>query len=106
MITITIHKHQGQYRGFISQGHAGYAEEGYDIICSAVSVLTVNAINSIDYFTNDPIAIQTDDGYVELILEGECSKETTLLLDSMVLGLKDIRETYGKEYIHIAFKEV
>ena len=106
MITITIYKHQDQYRGFISRGHAGYAEAGYDIICAAVSVLTVNTINSIEQFTDDTIAVRSDDGYVELILEGQVSKETTLLLDSMVLGLNDIRETYGKKYLRIVSKEV
>ena len=106
MITITLYKHQNQYQGFISHGHAGYAEEGYDIICAAVSVLTVNTINSIEQFTDDAIAVRSDDGYVELILEGEVSKEPTLLLDSMVLGLHDIRETYGKKYLRIVSKEV
>ena len=106
MITITLYKHQNQYQGFVSRGHAGYAEEGYDIICAAVSVLTVNAINSIEQFTGDTIAVRSDEGYVELILEGDVSRETTLLLDSMVLGLQDIRETYGKKYLRIVSKEV
>lgn len=106
MITITLYKHQNQYQGFVSRGHAGYAEEGYDIICAAVSVLTVNAINSIERFTDDAIAVRSDEGYVELILEGNVSRETTLLLDSMVLGLQDIRETYGKKYLRIVSKEV
>ena len=93
MITITVFKHQDQYRGFRSSGHAGYAEEGSDIICAAVSALTVNAINSIE-------------GYLELRLEGTCSKESSLLLDSLVLGLESIQESYGKKYIKIATKEV
>lgn len=106
MITITVLKHQGQYRGFRSQGHAGYAEDGYDIICAAVSVLTVNAVNSIDTFTEDVIVVRQEDGYLELTFEGTCSKEASLLLDSMVLGLKDIRESYGNNYLKIAAKEV
>ena len=47
MITVEIRKSNGEYVGFSSKGHAGYADEGYDIICAAVSVLTVNTINSI-----------------------------------------------------------
>ena len=53
MITVEIRKSNGEYVGFSSKGHAGYAEEGYDIICAAVSVLTVNTINSIEKFTDD-----------------------------------------------------
>ncbi|KLU73636.1 MAG: hypothetical protein RHS_0492 [Robinsoniella sp. RHS] len=107
MIKITVYKSSEVYRGFVAKGHAGYGEEGQDIICAAVSVLTVNAINSIEQFTEDKFAVrQDDDGLVELILEGVVSKETKLLLDSMILGLKDIQNNYGNEYIKIIFKEV
>ena len=53
MIKITVYSRQDQYTGFRSEGHAGYAEEGYDIICAAVSVLSVNLVNSIEEFTED-----------------------------------------------------
>ena len=53
MIKITVYRNSSGYAGFRSQGHAGYAEEGYDIICAAVSVLTVNTMNSIETFTHD-----------------------------------------------------
>jgi len=106
MITIKIQKNEEQYSGFISEGHAGYAMEGYDIICAAVSALTVNAINSIEQFTKDRFTVKQKDGLIELILEDNISKETTLLLDSMILGLKEIQNQYGNEYIKLIFKEV
>ena len=108
MITITVFKHQDQYRGFRSSGHAGYAEEGSDIICAAVSALTVNAINSIDELTDDAFRRpnRTKD-YLELHdLKGHAPRSTSLLLDSLVLGLESIQESYGKKYIKIATKEV
>ncbi len=106
MITVEIHRSGETYRGFLSSGHADYAEEGYDIICAAVSALTVNAINSIEQFTDDAFAVRQGDGLVELILEGEVSEKTSLLLDSMILGLQEIKNTYGNEYIELQFKEV
>ena len=106
MITVTIYKKSNQYLGFDINGHAGYAEEGSDIICAAVSALTVNAINSIDELTDDAADVRQDEGYLELRLEGTCSKESSLLLDSLVLGLESIQESYGKKYIKIATKEV
>ena len=42
MITITVKKRNGNYLEFVSKGHAGYAEEGQDIVCSAVSALVIN----------------------------------------------------------------
>ena len=53
MITVTIYKKSNQYLGFDINGHAGYAEEGSDIICAAVSVLSLNTLNSIEAFTED-----------------------------------------------------
>ena len=35
------------------KGHAGYDEYGKDIVCAAVSVLTVNMANSVEKFTDD-----------------------------------------------------
>ena len=40
MITITVKKRNGNYLEFVSKGHAGYAEEGQDIVCAAVLGLT------------------------------------------------------------------
>ena len=48
MITITVKKRNGNYLEFVSKGHAGYAEEGQDIVCAAVSVLVINTVNSLE----------------------------------------------------------
>ncbi len=106
MITVTIHRSKDSYAGFKVIGHAGYAEEGYDIVCAAVSVLVVNAVNSIETFTDDKFAAREDDGIVELLLEGSVSDKTTLLLDSMILGLRDIQTQYGNEFIRLKIEEV
>lgn len=106
MIKITVYKDSEGYKGFLSKGHAGYAEDGYDIICAAVSALTVNAINSIERFTKDKFDIRQDDGLIEFRLKGCASKETTLLLNSMILGLQDIQDNYSNKYIRFYFKEV
>ena len=52
MTTITITKTSSdKYRSIECNGHAGFADYGNDIVCAAVSVLTINLINSIDNFT-------------------------------------------------------
>ncbi len=66
----------------------------------------MNAINSIEAFTKDRFAVRQEDGFLELILEGKVSKEATLLLDSMILGLQDIQNSYGNEYIKLIYEEV
>lgn len=105
MITVEIRKQKGSYRSFLCQGHAGYAQEGYDIICAAVSALTVNAINSIEAFTEDPYTGDAADGRIQWeFTEVPISAESNLIMDSLVMGLENIQESYGKKYIKIIKK--
>ena len=48
MTTITFYKANGFYYGFEEQGHTGFDESGYDIICSALSSMTMLLINAIE----------------------------------------------------------
>ena len=43
------------YLDFLSKGHAGYAEEGQDIVCAAVSALIITTVNSLEEFTEEQI---------------------------------------------------
>ena len=54
MTTVTIYQTKnGIYKGFELSGHAGYAKNGADIVCAAISMLTTNTINSIETFTDE-----------------------------------------------------
>ena len=46
MTTITFYKTDGFYYGFEEQGHTGYGESGEDILCSALSSMTMLLINA------------------------------------------------------------
>ena len=48
MTTITFYKTNGIYYGFEEQGHTGFAESGEDILCSALSAMTMLIINAIE----------------------------------------------------------
>ena len=106
MITVTIYKDSSQYNRFTVEGHAGYAQKGFDIICAAVSALTVNTVNSIEAFTKDRLLAEEKNGFLTCQFEGPLSSQAALLMDSMVLGLTDIQNNYGKQYIRLIFKEV
>ena len=47
----------GVVTGFDTSGHAGYAKQGEDIICAAISALVINAVNSIEEFTEDAFKV-------------------------------------------------
>lgn len=109
MVRITIYKNgQGIYTGFKSAGHAGYAIEGSDIICSAVSVLVINTINSIETFTDDRFDVTSDEqsGVIEVNFNSDLSPDGMLLMNAMVLGLKMIHADYNNDYIYLKIEEV
>ncbi|MCR4755432.1 MAG: ribosomal-processing cysteine protease Prp [Lachnospiraceae bacterium] len=108
MTEIEIVKNQGEYRGFECHGHSGFAEEGDDIVCAAISVLTFNTVNSIDHLTDDEISVTTNEkeGDMQCYFLGKPSKEAILLIDSMILGLESISAQYGAQYLKIVIKEV
>ena len=92
--------------GFKLNGHAGYDDYGKDIVCAAVSALAVNAVNSIDSFTDDKFDCKEKSGNLEFKLKGDFSKEAQLLLHSLELGLQAIQKDYSTEYISVTSKEV
>lgn len=106
MIEVTVVKRNREYLTFESKGHAGFAEEGKDIICSAVSALVVNTVNSIDAFTEDVMHVSNDEGYLAWEFLSGTSHETRLLMDSLVLGLSQIQDNYDKQFLKITIKEV
>ena len=48
MTTITFYKANGFYYGFEEQGHTGYGESGDDVLCAALSSMTMLLINAIE----------------------------------------------------------
>lgn len=108
MIQVTIYQDsQKQVCGFSIEGHAGYARRGKDIICASVSALSINCVNSIERFTEDGFETECEEntGYLKLRMK-TVSGESKLLLDSFVLGIESIQESYGSHYINIRFEEV
>ena len=108
MITVVISKHNNEYKGITLDGHAGFADKGYDIVCAAVSVLVINTINSIEQFTDDAFSgdAAEDGGHISFSFTDTISDSSRLLLDSMLLGLDQIQKQYGDEYISLQYKEV
>ena len=95
--------------GFQAEGHAGMAEAGQDIVCAAVSILTMNTINAIETFADDEFSLVSDevDGVIAFHLAETPTPEAELLLEAMILGLEDLAddEDYS-EFIYVNFEEV
>lgn len=85
--------------GIIVEGHAGYAEQGKDIVCAAVSALTQNLINSMESLTEDIIDYEIDKGYTKIAYK-DLSEKGCLLVDSFFVGISMLANTYP-DYIRI-----
>ena len=108
MIHVTVYKDEADhYKGFRCDGHAAYADEGEDIVCSAVSVLVINTCNAIEQLTADAYSMGSDaeSGLIDVDFSEIPGHDTTLLMDTMVMGLRSIEEQYS-EFIHLEVKEV
>lgn len=90
MITIKITD-----RSIRMNGHAcRKSPDGIDRVCTAVSALTCNLINSLNDLTGDRIRADTGSG--RTVIEWErLSDRGKLLLDSWFLGLTDINREYN-----------
>ncbi|NLD46342.1 MAG: ribosomal-processing cysteine protease Prp [Clostridiaceae bacterium] len=109
MIKISIIRNdEGFIREFTVKGHAGYAEEGSDIICSAVSVLAYTAAGALKEMAGI-------DGYTEkhgfmkctvpADISGPEKEKAEIILETIVLGFKQIEHSY-KKFVSVLDKEV
>ena len=102
MISITQKKRNGRICGFTIEGHAGYADEGQDIVCAAVSVLSINTVNAMEKFTKDELLVDAkENGYLDCEVRGKLSHDCGLLLDTFWLGITEIAKQYGDAYIQV-----
>ena len=110
MVRITFFNQNGNCIGFDAKGHAGYDEAGKDIVCSAISVLIVNFINSIEILTEDgfdgKVEEESGDVTFRFLDTDSISQDARLLMNSLILGIDGVRESYGKQYLKVKTKEV
>lgn len=107
MTTITITKTSDDaFKAIECNGHAGFAEYGDDIVCAAISVLTINLINSLDSLTGDDMDVDTDEdqGIIRIRFKSTPSHDGDLLLRSYELGVDSIFRQYGKKFLNIKFR--
>ena len=102
MIQAIFFKNKKNITGFEIKNH------GTDIVCSAVSILSLNTVNSLEAFTNVKYNLDYDinGGFLKCIIkEDTLCEKAILLLSSFELGLKGIEAEYAKD-ICLKYKEV
>ena len=95
MIKVTFFKKGNEISGFELSGHSGYAEQGADIICSAVSSAAYMVANTITDIIGVSASVSLDDGYMKFVPE-RMTDSVQVLLKGLALHLNALAEQYGK----------
>lgn len=94
----TLTDEQNDIRYFKVEGHAGYAEAGKDIVCSAISMLTISAVNGLEKYLAEPPVYKAAEGFLECVINSLNTEQDRLMaraiLGTMLLGLKQIDSRY------------
>ena len=87
---------EGLLRGYEVEGHSGYDKWGNDIVCAAVSILTINTINAIEAYTQGKPQVSSDETKTRCVFDEPPQEAELLLLKAYELGIRSIEESYGK----------
>ena len=114
MTTITFYKTNGIYYGFEEQGHTGFAESGDDILCLALSAMTMLIINTIEVSYASSVDYTIDEKTTDIRLiaksalpkyESDAKKQFAIsgLIQAYFFQLMDLVEEY---YDYLDVKEI
>lgn len=108
MTTISFRMEGDRITGFTASGHSGYADEGSDIVCAAVT----SAVRLAECAVNDVLGLEASvkvrDDTISLRLPnglGEANESTCqTLLAALMLYLTELHEEYP-DYILVVEEE-
>ena len=115
MTKIVFYRSDGVFYGFEEQGHTGYGEEGTDILCSALSAMTMFLINTIEVAYASDVDYDIDDGATRIrvrakaaLPEFESDDYKRYAVSGIMMGyycqLSDMLEEYG-DYLSVSVQD-
>ncbi len=106
MTTVTFHTEGSAITGFDAKGHSGFAQEGEDIVCAAVT----SAVRLVECTVNDvmglcaAVKIREQDAFISLRLPGGLSAQADstcqALLTGLMVYLTELHDEYP-DYIEV-----
>ena len=115
MTKVVFYKKHGIYYGFHEVGHAGYGEFGTDIVCSALSAMTMLIVNTIETVWGVDVDYQIDEKTTDITVtvkealpEYASSAEKQYAVSGLIEGyfyqLMDMLEDYS-DYLDVEAEE-
>ncbi|MGL4284551.1 MAG: ribosomal-processing cysteine protease Prp [Eubacterium aggregans] len=106
MIKVTFRKDaDDSIRKVIVEGHANYGDDGEDIVCSGISILTISILNGLEEIVGiEGILREVKAGYTSFwlprVVDFVKNVQMTALMDTFELGVRATESTYG-DYITV-----
>lgn len=107
MIDIQFHREGSKLMSVEISGHAEAGPYGHDIVCAAVSALSIGTVNSLIDIAEIPVDIvsaEDSGGYLKFTLPADLTQKqietAQILMKSLYLSLKSTEEEYSK-YLRI-----
>ncbi len=101
-MTKIIVKYDKSVCSFIElSGHAGYANSGYDIVCSGITTATYTSINLIDKINQECYKLNVNEksGFLHLDLDYQLLNEQEVkFIDLIITNLIDMYEEIKRNY--------
>ncbi|MDQ2087299.1 ribosomal-processing cysteine protease Prp [Herbivorax sp. ANBcel31] len=109
MIEINVVRDKQRHiQSFTVSGHSGFAEQGSDIVCAAISALAYTGVGALKDMAGIDSYIEKD-GYMECLVPKNVPdkkrQEVNIILETIVLGFKQVELSYRK-YVSVLDKEV
>ena len=95
MTKIKVFRKEGHIVALEVKGHTGYAEEGSDIVCAGVSILTQSALMGLKQVLKLDTESSIGDGYLSFKISSY-TPESDAILDTMYIALKDLESGYKR----------
>lgn len=107
MIKFAVYRNStGRVTRLVIKGHAGYAEEGYDIVCAAVSTSLWMAIKGIEAQRLAEVSYTQSDGFVDCRVSAEREASADAILNSLALTAAELARQYKKNIFIVNGKDL
>jgi uncharacterized protein len=98
MVKVSIEYRGSGFASLEVKGHANSAPYGKDLVCAAVSAVTIGALNALE--KTDDFDISIDSGDVRLFAKAGIGVHDETVIETLIIQLKTIEESY-KDSIEI-----
>jgi len=79
----------------VIDGHSGYAENGYDIVCASVSSIVTTSVNMIVRLDKNAITYEAKSGFIKIEISKH-SEFIDIVLENMMSLLEELTISYPK----------